>query len=158
ATEAKDLGSMLRFGIDAHHALRGVEGLASHRLADFAHVVLPGFLDRLSPEVYAEVGGFHGIGNDALLAVPGLKAFDELVILRSVHGLKIVPGRVVADKVLHAQAAQLFFRDAEGDRWSLARRDTGGAQGAEEGHVTVAVDGVQDGVGPGSNDLAHKVT
>ena len=45
--DAEYLGSMLRIGIDAYQALRGLEGLVSNGLADSGHVIGAGFLDGL---------------------------------------------------------------------------------------------------------------
>src|SRR5439155_1566307 len=123
------------------------EGLAVDGLADGVDVEGRGLLDGLLPDVDAEVARLHRVVGHALAAAGQtlllrvlLERVHELLVVRVLDGLEVVPRREVADQGGGVHAAQLVLGHAvRHDRRVLAAQPLVGEL-LVEGHVAVAVD------------------
>src|SRR2546425_1872683 len=128
-------------------AARRRERLAVDGLADRIDVERLGLLDGLLPDVDAEVARLHrvvrhalGAAGQALLLRVLLERVHELLVVRVLDGLEVVPRREVADQRGGIHAAQLVLGHAvRHDRRVLASQTLIGEL-LVEGHVAVAVD------------------
>src|SRR5438093_206340 len=128
-------------------AARRRERLAVDGLADRIDVERLGLLDGLLPDVDAEVARLHrvvrhalGAAGQALLLRVLLERVHELLVVRVLDGLEVVPRREVADQRGGIHAAQLVLGHAvRNDRRVLASQTLIGEL-LVEGHVAVAVD------------------
>jgi hypothetical protein len=127
--------------VDPHQPLGAVVGLMAQGFAYCGSLMGAGFGDRLRPHVYAQIGGLHWIRSYALGPIAVAEGLDKAAVFGTLDTLEVVPGRVVAGDV---QVAEFIFSDAEGEGWNPVGRDIGGAQGAEECDVAVAVDCIDD--------------
>src|SRR2546422_857774 len=128
-------------------AARRRERLAVDGLADRIDVERLGLLDGLLPDVDAEVARLHrvvrhalGAAGQALLLCVLLERVHELLVVRVLDGLEVVPRREVADQRGGIHAAQLVLGHAvRHDRRVLASQTLIGELLVER-HVAVAVD------------------
>ena len=115
---------------------------ADHRLGDLIGVGGLGFLYRFHPHIEADIGGFHRVVGDTVVAADVIvPLLDELVVLRRVDTLEVIPGGQVADQRRGVDAGQFLFAHGERDH-----RNVGGVHALVgeffiERHVGVAVDG-----------------
>jgi hypothetical protein len=137
--------------VDGDGALGSVEGGAAGRLLDVGHVEGVGLLDHRLVEVERGVRRLHRVGGGLVLAVRRLVGRDELLVLRAVDGLVVVPGGELALEQVGAHRGDLLLGDRHRDHRCLGEALVEVA--LEEGHVGVAVDGVEDRVGLGRDDL-----
>src|SRR2546428_454907 len=123
------------------------ERLAVDGLADRIDVEALGFLDRLLPHVDAEVRRLHRIVGDALVTTGQvrllrvrLEGLYELLVVRGLDRLEVVPRREVADEGRGVHAAQLVLGDAVRHDRRVLRAQTLVREFLVERHVRVAVD------------------
>ena len=144
---------MLGLGVDADLAAGRAQALVAHRVADRRAARRSRLLDRLGPQLDADVSRLHRIGDDAPLAEALAEGAQQLVILGRVDALEVGPRRVVTDHLVDLESADLLLAEAERKRRDLLAVDAGEAQLVKEGDVRRAVDGVEDHVRLRRHDL-----
>ena len=136
------------------------ELLADERGTDGIHIEAAGFLNGLLPEMDTHAGEVHRTAGHATLGLdagdgevnagdfrglhPGKEVFGELGVLRRLDGHEVGPAAEVADQSLGRQAAELIFRDGEGDDRAVLGGEAGVGELLEERHIGVAVERADD--------------
>ena len=125
--------------------------LAIDGLAHGVNIGRARLFDCLLPHMHAEIGGFDRIIRHTLVTVRqvillavGLEIGHELLVLRRVHALVIVPGRQMPDKCRRVHTAQFVFRHAEGHDGSIFRAQALVGEFFVEWYVAVAIDRADD--------------
>ena len=137
--------------VDLVIADRAVDRQAFQRLQNRFDVRTAGLLDGLGPQLDVNVGVHHRvIGHallfgDAALFTPRLVRLHPLEVLRGLQRHVVVPRSQVAGQGLDVQGLQFHLGKAERNDRAGVGGDALVGQFLEEGHVAVAVDGVDHG-------------